>query len=473
MKATYSTSRGNERFFDTDNFYKDIAMMMAEESLSDAPMEILAVCEKGAVKYKMIERSDSMFITEELNTVDTEVADTDLSECMLTCVNAEKNQYKYYRLIPKGDTVTAKYGRMGAEKGQLFGERECSYSITMFWVKYYEKLAKGYCDKTSFYITEKTEAISSEKEEKPSCQTLSRKLFSTLYGFARNAVRRARVNVPITREIIEESERLLDEMRKAETVDSFNRYLLELIAILQRPIGVGRRGVKSIIADSDRDFSRIITRESDLITAMDGILAKREGRSTEAIGDFDNMEVYIATDKQKEQVMRHLSDTLKAKVKTVYRVIPGEQKKCFDRYIEKNGIEKVRLLWHGSRNQNWLSIMQNGLSLNPNAQINGKMFGYGIYFAPSSAKSWNYTSYRGTHWARGTEDVAYMGLYAVAYGKPLDVYNWNDHPSYDKALLEKHGCNSLHAHKGVSLHNDEIIVYDESAVLLQYIVEFQ
>ena len=68
----------------------------------------------------------------------------------------------------------------------------------------------------------------------------------------------------------------------------------------------------------------------------------------------------------------------------------------------KTSIHKnKKLLWHGSRNENWMSIISNGLILNPNAVITGKMFGQGIYFAPKSRKSFGYTSYDGSYWARG------------------------------------------------------------------------
>ena len=67
------------------------------------------------------------------------------------------------------------------------------------------------------------------------------------------------------------------------------------------------------------------------------------------------------------------------------------------------------------------------------AIITGKMFGNGIYFAPSAAKSWGYTSARGTRWARGTSNTAFMALFATAYGNPvsythLDVYKRQGYP---------------------------------------------
>ena len=70
----------------------------------------------------------------------------------------------------------------------------------------------------------------------------------------------------------------------------------------------------------------------------------------------------------------------------------------------------------------------------PDAIITGKMFGNGVYFAPSSMKSWNYTSYRGTSWANGDADVAFMGLYATAYGTPKDVDIWDATTDYKKMV---------------------------------------
>ena len=106
-----------------------------------------------------------------------------------------------------------------------------------------------------------------------------------------------------------------------------------------------------------------------------------------------------------------------------------------------------------------------------NLEITSKDY-LSLYFAPSSKKSWNYTSYRGTYWAKGNDDVAFMGLYAVAYGKPLDVHTHSITTDY-KAMTLNGGYDCLHAHKGSALLNDEIIFYDEAAMVLNYIVEFE
>lgn len=228
------------------------------------------------------------------------------------------------------------------------------------------------------------------------------------------------------------------------------------------------------MANSQADFARIIEREDDLIHAMEGSYYGRSKKAITNEGSFAdyNIEVYEATEKQKKEVMAKLNDSLKGKVANIYRVIPVEQKKRFDAYLKKNNIKKVKQFWHGSRNQNWTSIIINSLKLNPNAIITGKMFGQGVYFAPSSMKSWNYTSYHGTSWAHGSSDCAFMGLYATAYGTPKDVDVWSASADYKKMVSDAK-ANCLHAHKGVSLMNDEIIFYNEDAVLLNYIVEFK
>ncbi len=60
------------------------------------------------------------------------------------------------------------------------------------------------------------------------------------------------------------------------------------------------------------------------------------------------------------------------------------------------------LLWHGSRNENWWSIYQQGLKIRPsNAVHTGSMFGDGKYFASKAQKSIGYTSLENSYWAKG------------------------------------------------------------------------
>ena len=79
-------------------------------------------------------------------------------------MDPEKNAYKFYKLSSMGDMVRASYGRMGQMKGQLFGERSYDYPLSMFWIKYYEKLSKGYVDRSDVYMDESDKSSQKQAE---------------------------------------------------------------------------------------------------------------------------------------------------------------------------------------------------------------------------------------------------------------------------------------------------------------------
>ena len=476
MKILYSNGT-EEREEVVDNLYHDVAKLLASEPLG-SPLTV-TVKEKehpeNRLAYKVSQRSGTRFIIELENSMPDGALSEDINPVFLTCVKPESNAYKFYRLDPCGNQVKATYGRMGVAKGQLFGERSFMYPISMFWPKYYEKLSKGYVDRSELYLDkEKLKRPLKVKKAKTDLEAgASQELFQSLMKLARRAVEKAKVQVPITPAILKRTEELINLLRVADSVESFNSHLLELIAVLQRPVRTGDgSGVREIMAQSEKDFIRIIQREDDLFKAMEGSAAGNGSNDipADSFGQHD-IEVYEVTERQRAEVLRQLNDNLKPKVRKIYRVIPRKQKKRLNQYLRDHNIRTVKQFWHGSRNQNWMSIILNSLKLNPDAITTGDMYGKGIYFAPSSMKSWNYTSYRGTSWAKGSEDIAYMGLYATAYGTPKDVDTWDSSEDYIK-LVKDAGADCLHAHKGY-LKNDEIVFYDENAVLLNYIVEFR
>ena len=160
----------------------------------------------------------------------------------------------------------------------------------------------------------------------------------------------------------------------------------------------------------------------------------------------------------------------KGKFHKAWRVTNLKTQQRFDEFVKLNKIKDKRLLFHGSRNENWWSIINSGLVLKPtNAVITGKLYGYGIYFAPKARKSLGYTSLSGSYWAHGNSNSGFMALMDVAYGVPYDVYDFNSKyydMNYDNLQRFKQGANCLHAHAGAnlggysSLKNDEIIVYN-------------
>lgn len=430
---------------------------------------------EGGVEYP------SMYVKVENN---IDLPSDSYEPAYLTCVHVESNNYKFYKLEPDNDnhTLGASWGRIGTD---IVSHLQTPYAPYLYWVRYYEKISKGYKDQTRVYLPK---SVKSEKEEKKEGTTknrglrassglritgVDRELYELLYSYSLNYARQELMNIKVTEAQVKEARRIFNEMVQRKTVKGFNNQLLRLIQVSPRREGhvMASQATKvaALLANSENDFGHIINREDALIMSMEALLM-HDGKGR--ITSFAEMgvEVYEATAEQKEQVLGRLSERLKSMVSRVYRVIPRGQQSRFDDYIKKNNIKTVKQLWHGSRNCNWLSIIDNGLMLNPAAQITGKMFGNGIYFAPSSEKSWNYTSYRGTYWAKGADNLGIMGLYATAYGKPQDV---SCAGSWSQSRLDGLGKNCVHAHAGSQLRNDEIIYYNESAMVLNYIVIFR
>ena len=435
----------------------------------DAPDYIAASCEYGKAKYQAIKRSGAFFVREEYNDI-TMPSEPDYPSVYLVCVNPEHNNYKFYKLEDLHDgNIMATYGRVGASSHEMYGERTHVYPKRMYYIKLIEKLNKGYKDMSDIYLTDDTKDDSNPSEQliDEDINTPSTRLYKKLLSYSKKALEYSCISTNVTKMMVETTKELLIELyNETSDVTNFNNILLKLFAVSPRKT----TEVSCLLAKGVSDFETIVSREDNLYMAMHGVLESSSRLSnTCKVNAFTDIDVYEATASQKEEVLSHLNDSLKCKVKNIYRVICNEQKKRFDDYLKQNNITKVKQFWHGSRNENWLSIVNTGLLLKPNAVITGKMLGNGIYFAPSSMKSWNYTSYHNTYWARGNSDTAFMGLYACAYGKPLDVTGPG---TYTQDIINSKGCNCVHAHAGNYLRNDEIVFYDEAAMLLNYIVEF-
>lgn len=455
---------------DSSSFYEAVGEILGKAPI---PSTVKVSCEYGNAKYTVGTRSNTRLVSRVSNSINLPQLKV-FPEKYLVMVNSDCNNYKFYHLkqeVVNGDIIAC-WGRIGDKR-----KSSCAYPADMFWVKYFEKTAKGYEDKTSFYIKEeKEEEQQQDIKEKAKNTKMSKEdeisfnLFKLLKSFAKRAIESQTVMDAkmITEAMVSESKRLLNLLYETTNVESFNERLKELLAVCPRKVSK----VNVLLAKTDKDFSYIIDREESLINAMEVLVAKEEGSISNTLSEENpfktqNIEVFVATDKQKESVFKHLPNDLQQKVKNIYRIVPKAQQERFDKYLKENKIEKVKRFWHGSRNENWLSIVLNSLSLNPNAVITGKMFGNGIYFAPKAHKSWNYTSYHNTYWAKGNSSTAFMGLYTTAYGTPLDCEHAH---SYTKKELGDKNC--VHAHAGEHLRNDEIIFYDENAMVLSYLVEF-
>jgi poly [ADP-ribose] polymerase len=394
----------------------------------------------------------------------------------LVMVTAEDNHNKWYRMIPNGDMFEAQYGRVG-----VTGYQTAQYPISQWNKKLNEKLKKGYLDQTRL-VSEV--AIKQKTNEYANISNLSiAQIVSRLQAMAKQAISDNYTisSNKVTQIMIDEAQVTLNSLIDTDTVELFNKILLELFRTIPRKMGK----VKDYLANSKNDFGGILQKEQDLLDVMKGQVVqhsilddnteKNSPINNQTILDVMGLQFGEITETDKQLIKSNLG-LCSDKFYQAWKVINLKTQDKFDKFIKDNHINNKKLLWHGSRNENWWSIINTGLVLRPSAIISGKMFGYGIYFAPLAQKSLGYTSLHGSYWAGGNSNSAFMSLYNVAYGKPYDVYSFDSKYydfNYDKLQKNCIGANCLHAHAGSMLRNDEIIVYKEDQLTIQYLVELR
>ena len=389
------------------------------------------------------------------------------------------NNNKYYNCFPEGDYFRVEYGRVDATKSTT------TYPISKWDTQIKSKLKKGYKDVTDL----KQDLVEEIKEEHPESPYKEienesvRRIIEKLQNLANETIRKNYTvkASAVTKDMINAAQEVINDLSNNNyLVDDFNNILLKLFTIIPRKMG----DVRDYLAKDENDFSKIITKEQDLLDVMNGqVYIKPE--HMENISNIDKKNYTILdelglemseTTEDEVHMIKDLMNESKNKFRKAWRVTNKKTQEKFDKFVQENLITHTKLLFHGSRSENWFSIMKTGLVLRPtNAVITGKMFGFGIYYAPKCQKSIGYTSLSGSYWAHGGNNVAYMALFEVAYGHPYDVYNFDSKYydlTYEKLQKMCEGANCLHAHadKGM-LRNDEIVVYKEEQVTIKYLIE--
>ena len=400
-----------------------------------------------------------------------------MEELYLVMTNAGANNNKFYRMVPHGDVFDVYYGRIGAS------EQHASYPISKWNTKYNEKIRKGYTDQTANHRTQVV-TKKSEPEYKSIENDEIAKLVQMLQEYAARTIRRHyRVSaMEVTPQMIQAAQAKINLLYLCRDVWAFNSTLNELFMTLPRRMAQ----VADYMARDTRDFGKIISREQDLLDVMAGQVAsvqvvapdndESKGDPNKTILEALGITIEPAQPTDYDCIEKHLgrSATL---LDSAWVVKTSKTQKNFDAFMKKNPGTATKLLWHGSRNENWWNILQTGLVLRPNAIITGKMFGKGIYFAPKARKSIGYTSLDGSYWAGGNSNTAYMALMEIAYGKPLDVYSYDYSKYHDldyrRLRRAKKDALCLHAHAGANLRNDEIIVYREDQITIRYLVRLK
>lgn len=388
------------------------------------------------------------------------------------------NNNKYYNLFPEGDMFRVEYGRVDATKTTK------TYPMSKWNSQISSKLKKGYQDVTDLK-KDLVQEISSANPESPYKEIENaavRAIVEKLQNMARETIRKNYTvkASSVTQDMVDAAQKIIDALaNNSATIEEFNENLLKLFTVIPRKMG----NVRDYLANKTDDFAQIVSKEQDLLDVMRGqIYVKQNDEPVETVEKKQQtileelglaMEEVTADD---IAMIKTLMNESAGKFRKAWRVTNLKTQQRFDKFVQENDIKDTRLLFHGSRSENFWSIIKTGLVLRPtNAVITGKMFGYGCYYAPKCAKSIGYTSLSGSYWAHGGNSTAYMALFDVAYGTPYDVYNFDSkyyNLDYNRLQQFKPGANCLHAHadRGM-LRNDEIVVYKEEQMTIKYLIE--
>ena len=444
-------------------FWKSIASFIR---LAAIPSRITAKSEHNGNASLYLRKEgkskESLHVDVADNTVD--LAPSPFSERYL--VNGEKA----YVLSPEKDengSVTSFTSVYGASNAVLSGKGKsvkAPYPIAEFWARYYEKLAKGYKDRSRLLSLNKENAADNDAGQELTDALLpdTKRMLptSTLAKRLRDLDK-----IRLTDTQIEKAWNAFRRLKRAKHFKTFRTNYQLLTSFLP----------KTVLADDVT--AETMNNKDSLFQEIDQTLSDLE-RIAACKSTFADRAVTIepATPEQIEHVKSMLTETLAEKLEKVYVVKNKEKETRFANYCTRYNINETKEFWHGSRNENWLSIIKNGLRIHPNAIITGKMYGHGIYFAPEAKKSFGYTSCYGTYWANGNSPYGFMGLFETAYGKPNHNANsfrlYNDKNIQRKLIRNGYGCLHALASK-TSLQHDEVVFYHEDAVILRYVVKFK
>jgi poly [ADP-ribose] polymerase len=389
-------------------------------------------------------------------------------EVKLIYVSAD-NKNKFYDMKLVGDTVHIERGRIGYAP---IIEKPLSGGLNAMLKQKADKIKKGYKDVTEFKVT-----VSKAGFDYDGLDAASQRLFNFLLEKSRHFVAETFVSSSFTQQQADKIEQLLNKM-STMTNSTANDTLIELLTISPRKI----KRIPDFIAEkleSSKTFEKFLESERETLDNIKLSMSSQVAQNSGAKAmDFANVsEMRLVTDKTELQKVFDLTDKFEKfshKIKNVFAVTSTISETRYQLHKKTYG-DCEKLLFHGSRTENWMSIVKTTLDVAPqNVQIAGKMVGNGIYFADKFKKSKGYTSASGSYWSKGSDKTAFMAIYAVNMSKPL-VSNKHQSWMYDlnlKNILSRNS-RSFHFKGGVDLVNDEFIVYENDACSIRYILEFE
>lgn len=408
----------------------------------------------------------------------------------LVMVNEFANNNKFYEITENdNNSLDVRYGRIGGTEIKKHYER---YEKD-FWTLKREKEHKGYEDRTALHSeVAREDKVSEELSYKPVEDESTQELLELLINSSREFMKKNYTvsATEITEKMVNEAQYDLDELNRIASnlhnpnvLYRFNETLKTLFTDIPRKM----TKVADHLAHSEADFTRILEREQEMLDNVKGAIVHSKTQNTSiekkdcTVLEAFGLKISPVTYKQEDEIVAHLGldynhKPVENRYVRSFAVENIQTRNNYEQYKKDHNMtnKDVRLFYHGSKVENFYSIIKQGLSLNPNASVTGKMFGQGLYFAPECRKSLNYMDVKGSCWNNGQRNTGYCAIFSVALGKCYQ-------PSYILGSSFKGedlpvGCSSVFANKRIpslNLKNDEYIVYNQNACTIKYLMEMK
>lgn len=392
-------------------------------------------------------------------------------------------------------------GRIKCEYGRVGKAMTTEYKPSSKWSSVYKQKtgkSKGYTDVTEL-LAEPVVTNDQSKDDKVEAikDSVVKKLVEELMAYANKSIQK---NYKVTQEAVSEqqvsaAQEVLDQIsgliKIGVDVKHVNDMLLKLYTIIPRKMDNVKNHLFNDIKDANTltQAQRLLDNEQSALDTMAGqvqlIKQQRDAakesadekakgkKSSKTILDQMGLVIEVETDKDTLDLITKLLGPNSNQAKKVYKVINLKTQARFDANMAKAEVKKKRLYWHGSRNENWFNILQTGLLIRPSGAVHtGSMFGDGIYFADKAQKSIGYTSLRGSYWAHGGDNKAFLALFDVHLGKQKEILHYNsDCYKLSDKVLKKEEYDSVFAKGGADLRNNEFIVYNSAQCTVSHLIE--
>lgn len=412
-----------------------------------------------------------------------------------------KNDQVRFTASSDGKTFMILKGREGVRVGKDKPRAYGPYDIADFDKEYERLIRQGFLctfDKAPEELKLKEESSYAPMSD-PTVDDIvnglvqcSRQAFEEMYSVSVKRIADIpKTNIDTARQIL----RAMDNEKDTLSEREFNHGLMLVYEILPRRID----NLQKMIARSRNDFSAILLREADGINMLESQIQQAQIKKAVAthkpnICEAYGFEIRPVTPEEKDEILEHLVGNdngdpydCRGNYRFGMRIIYDDDNPIntrYEGYCNGHGIgtddyeHGQSLLFHGSGTENYWNIVKVGWMTNPDADICGKAYGNGIYFAPSAMKSINYASNSSMWRAADNSKAAFLSMADVATGILYDVENAGPGGSRGEiprvaSDLERicPGADCLWAYGGNRFRHDEVIVYRECQARAKYLIE--